>query len=833
MIDNTPIKILTIDDEKSIRDAFRNYLEDYDYQVLTAENGGIGLEIFQKEHPHLVLVDLRMPGIDGIEVLAEIKIQSPNTPVIVISGTGVMSDAVDALRLGAWDFLLKPVDDLSVLRHAVEKGLAHHKLIIENQRHQQELESEVTKRTQELEHANIELQQINKRLRSIVETTKHITAFSRFNRFGSWLLEEFGRHMLATGGSLYLLEKEGLRLVHALDPGHAPEFISYPLDVESMLNRAIIDGKPTLVKDKKTLEEFSASGWTGYKDDSLLVFPLPDEDGKTMGILSLHSKTPPPFLEQDREIGAILASYSSEALRASRATEALRASEENLSITLDSIGDGVIATDSNGKITRMNPVAEQLTGWPATDATGKPLEKIFCLIDTEKGNPILDPFNLTQPTDKMLSSPEHSLLVARDGSKCRIAQNAAPIRNKNKNVVGLVLVFRDVTEQFKLEDQLRHARKMEAIGQLAGGVAHDFNNMLAGIIGSADILALKLRNNKKLKAYATMIQDAGSRASELTQKLLDFSHKRTASNSAVDMHRVTSEVTRILERSSDKRIIIKKYLNASSAVIYGDLTQIENAILNLAINARDAMPEGGTITISTTNVNLDQLTCNTFASTLNPGLYIEVIVEDTGIGIKEEDQEKIFEPFFTTKEPGKGTGLGLASVYSTTRSHQGDVRVLSQYGKGTIFKVYLPVEPNAVIEDQQIDEDDLLSGSGCILVVDDEAIIRTMTQAILSDLGYDVILAEDGEEAVKCFRQQKDRIDLVLLDMVMPKLNGRDALKKIKKIKPAVKVLLISGFNRITDSGEDLIPGVSGFIQKPFRRGDLGRTIQQILERNL
>jgi CheY-like chemotaxis protein len=356
--------------------------------------------------------------------------------------------------------------------------------------------------------------------------------------------------------------------------------------------------------------------------------------------------------------------------------------------------------------------------------------------------------------------------------------------------------------------------------------------MLAGIIGSADILALKLKDNKKLKAYATMIQDAGSRASELTQKLLDFSRKRTTSNSTVNMHRVVSEATRILERSSDKRITIEKKLNASAAVVYGDLTQIENAILNLAVNARDAMPRGGTLTITTTNVNLDSNTCHNFATSLNPGLYIEVNVADTGVGIKKEILERIFEPFFTTKEPGKGTGLGLASVYSTVNSHLGDIRVISQPGKGTTFKIYLPVDPNALALDQETPEENLPAGSGCILVVDDEAIIRTMTEAILTDLGYTVILAEDGEEAVQCFSENQDCIDLVLLDIVMPKLNGRDALKKIKKIKPSVHVLLTSGFNRVTESGEDPIPGVSGFIQKPFRRNHLGKTIQQLLEKN-
>jgi PAS domain S-box-containing protein len=828
---NRPPRVLTIDDELSIREGFRNFLEDYDYNVFTAENGREGLEVFRRERPDLVLVDLRMPEMDGIEVLAEIKKQSQDTPVIVVSGTGVMADAVEALRLGAWDFLLKPVADLSVLLHAVRKGIERSRLLHENREHQEHLEMEVARRTRELERANAELQQINLRLRKIVKTTKHISALSKFEQFGSWLLEEFGRHLLASGGSLYLTGKKGLHLVHVLDPGHAPEFIPFPLPGNSLLNSALEEGKPLLIKGNEVLRLFRPSGWEGYRDDSVLIFPLPDEEGNIQGILSLHSKMPPPFLEQDREIGAILASYSSEALRATRATSALRESQENLAITLDSIGDGVIAANAKGEITRMNPVAEQLTGWSAAHAAGNHFSDVLRLFDIHTREPrqiqALPAADGVSPAS--VPAPENALLVAKDGGERIISGSTAPIRNKNEEVVGEVLVFRDVSEQLNLEEQLRQSRKMEAIGQLAGGIAHDFNNMLAGIIGSADILSIKLKDDKKLSKYAAMIQDAGNRAAELTQKLLDFSRKEKTTCCVVDTHQVTREAVRILERSTDKRIDIRIHLTATVSTVMGDPSQLENTILNLGINARDAMPDGGVLTISTTNMVLDQHHCNAAVAPIEPGLYTEISVADTGTGIKPDVLEHIFEPFFTTKKAGKGTGLGLASVYGAVRNHQGDIRIYSQPGEGTVFKLYLPVTDNPPSSVTAQEDEEILYGSGCILVVDDEAIIRSMTEAILTDLGYHVILAENGREAVDIYQELHQEIGLVLLDMVMPKMNGRDALKAMQKINPHAKVLLTSGFNREIEKAEKKASGISGFIKKPFRRGEISRVIHDVI----
>ena len=302
--------ILTIDDEEIIRFSFKNYLEDFGYKVLCAPDGQKGLDIYIKEKPDLVLVDLRMPVMDGLEVLAAFKKLSSDIPVIVVSGTGVISDAIEALRLGAWDYLLKPIEDMSALLHIIEKSLERAKLIQDNRNYQQNLEIKVKERTEELSKKNIELKQINRRLRDIVDTTKKISLCKDFYQFGKKLLEEFGHHMLADGGSIYNIEKNGLKLMHSLDPGHAVDFIPFPLKKDSILQKVILEKEPLLIKNVDEISSLQKSGWENYKNTTILAFPLTGENRNISGVITLHSKKEPPFIEQDKEIGSLLASYS-------------------------------------------------------------------------------------------------------------------------------------------------------------------------------------------------------------------------------------------------------------------------------------------------------------------------------------------------------------------------------------------------------------------------------------------------------------------------------------------------------------------------------------------
>jgi PAS domain S-box-containing protein len=505
--------------------------------------------------------------------------------------------------------------------------------------------------------------------------------------------------------------------------------------------------------------------------------------------------------------------------RRKRIEQALRENEENLRVTLASIGDGVIAADTRGRVKRMNPVAETLTGWPAAEAAGKPLDAVFSVVDIETRGPV----EAAVPPAPAGGTAPHRLLLSRKGREFRIAHSGAPIRDDAGRTRGVVIVFRDVTEEYALQEELHQSRKMDAVGQLAGGVAHDFNNMLGGIMGAADVLKLKLRNDADLRRFLDMIADSVQRASDLTAKLLTFARKQSIGSTPVDVHDAVREAVSLLENTIDRRIRLESRLDADASVVVGDLSQLQNAFLNLGINAAQAMPEGGALTFASRRLDLSPLDCSVDVFDLTPGPYVEIEIRDTGCGIPAEELPRIFDPFFTTKPEGKGTGLGLSAVFGTVRRHGGAVRVYSEEGRGTVFRIWLPVaEDRAVPAAPSLEA---VPGNGRVLVVDDEPVMRATAEAILTELGYEVLLAENGREGLERFQEAHAEIDLVLLDMIMPEMNGRDCFLAMRKIDPEVRVVLSSGFTMDEDLDDLRGHGLRGFVRKPYRVATLSRAL--------
>nr|WP_320193135.1 response regulator [uncultured Desulfobacter sp.] len=345
------MKVLIIDDEKYIRQSLAAHLEDNNYDVITAENGRQGLALITAEQPDLVLLDLRMPGMDGIDVLKHGKKILPDLPVIVISGANRIEDVITALRHGAWDYLEKPIKNFSVLDHSINRALEKAGLIRENKAYQKNLESMVKERTRELKDANTHLSDINARLHKIVETTQRLHGCIEMEHFGKKVLEEFAAHMSATGGSLYLIEENGLRLVHSIIPEHTPEFIPFPLPDDSVFKTILEKGQALLVRDIEKKNVYLPSGWSGYINGSFLAFPLRENSGNPIGVITLHDKHPPPFVDQDKEIGAILSSYCCETIRAIKAFQESKRKEIQLQQAqkMEAIGTlaGGIAHDFN------------------------------------------------------------------------------------------------------------------------------------------------------------------------------------------------------------------------------------------------------------------------------------------------------------------------------------------------------------------------------------------------------------------------------------------------------------------------------------------------------
>ena len=385
----------------------------------------------------------------------------------------------------------------------------------------------------------------------------------------------------------------------------------------------------------------------------------------------------------------------------------------------------------------------------------------------------------------------------------------------------------DAAEQKRLEERLRQTQKMEVIGQLAGGVAHDFNNMLTAILGSAELLERCVMENPTATKLLANIKKAASRSADLTGQLLAFSRKGQKKDVRVCIETTIHEVISLLERTIDKNITLETRLIAKNTDVTGDPSLLQNALLNLGVNARDAMPEGGVITFTTANVELDSSYCESSAFNITPGSYIEIAVSDAGTGITKENIQHVFEPFFTTKEVGKGTGLGLAAVYGTITDHLGCINIYSEPGIGTVFKIYLPLSGGKKTVAPSADE--LIRGSGGILLVDDEEILRDVGKSLLEELGYRVYLAEDGEQALEVYARHKKEISLVILDMLMPRMGGKETLVRLMDEFPDIRVLISSGFHQERTVDELVKLGARGFLQKPYIKQELGKAVAEAL----
>ena len=391
----------------------------------------------------------------------------------------------------------------------------------------------------------------------------------------------------------------------------------------------------------------------------------------------------------------------------------------------------------------------------------------------------------------------------------------------------LLIVFLDVTEQKRMEDQIRQTQKMDVIGQMAGGVAHDFNNMLTAILGSAELMARHVSGNLDAQKLLGNIQQAASRSADLTGQLLTFSRKEQKNAVRINIDTTINEVISLLERTVDKKIILETKLIAGESNVTADPALLQNALLNLGLNARDAMPEGGIIMFSTANVELDSWYCESSAFNLTPGPFIEISISDTGMGMPKEVVERIFEPFFTTKGVGKGTGLGLAAVYNTLKENNGSISVYSEIGMGTVFKLYLPLsawEGTAGTVTVEVTH-----GSGGVLLVDDEPLIRNVGRDLLQNSGYQVFLAEDGEQALEVYAHNKENISLVILDMIMPKMGGKETLEQLVKNYPEIRILIASGFYQHGNIEELLNLGAKGFIQKPYSWLELCKAVSDAI----
>ena len=507
------------------------------------------------------------------------------------------------------------------------------------------------------------------------------------------------------------------------------------------------------------------------------------------------------------------------------AEKILKEEKKFIENALNTMQDIFFVIDLQGRFLRWNKIMNAVTGYADNEISLKKAVDFFHEEEKERvSEAILKGI-------KEGSAQVEAIMVTKDGRQIPYAFNAAILRDAQNKPVGISGVGRDITDHQRLEAQLRHAQKMEAVGTLAGGIAHDFNNMLNVIMGYGNMVADTLETGSPAKEDMNEVLIAVDRAADLTRRLLVFSRKEVVKMMPVDINEIILGLKKTLGRILRENIAFNIELADMPLPVLADAGQIEQVLINLAVNSKDAMPEGGRLTISTDLQEFNDESVAAYGYG-KPGQYARITVADTGQGMDAETQKKIFEPFFTTKGIGEGTGLGLAISYEIIKKHGGYTNIYSEPGQGTKLKIYLPLSEEAASRKKEKEAaTPVKQGNETVLVAEDDAPMRKLAAIVLESFGYKVVTAVDGEDAITKFMENRKRISIVILDMIMPKKSGKEVAEAIKKVNSGVKTLFMSGYTMDIIEGKDLAEADSDFIHKPFMPKDLLTKVRGILDR--
>jgi two-component system cell cycle sensor histidine kinase/response regulator CckA len=521
-----------------------------------------------------------------------------------------------------------------------------------------------------------------------------------------------------------------------------------------------------------------------------------------------------------------------------RAEEKLKTANQRLFDIIEFLPDATFVINNNKKIVAWNRACEEMTGIKKEEIIGKG-DYAYAIPFYGKKRPLLIDY-VTMDSDELeqrymaVRRKGHMLHVEtfvpmlNNGKGAYLSGNASPLFDRAGRIIGAIESLRDITEFKRLESQLRQSQKMESIGTLAGGIAHDFNNILTSLTGYAALIKMKMDRSSPLHSYVDQVLLASQKAADLTGSLLTFSRQQPITLTPLGISDTIETTKKLLKRLLTEDIELCTSFTKDNTVVMADKSQIDQILFNLVTNARDSMPRGGTLTIETRMTEIDDafIVSHGYGQ---PGTYVLISVSDTGIGMDKATQEKIFDPFFTTKETGKGTGLGLATVYGIVKQHNGYITVYSELNHGTTFHIYLPAVRAGVNEERDT-TNPVTTGNETILIAEDNEEVRHFMQEALQEYGYKIVEAVDGEDAIDKFKQHRD-IDLIIIDSVMPKKNGREAYEEIRGIAPHIKVLFTSGYTKNVILDKGIEDGEFDFIAKPVSLDDLLRKVRQVLDR--
>ncbi len=594
-------------------------------------------------------------------------------------------------------------------------------------------------------------------------------------------------------------------------------------NIRSMLSHVIsVAGHPGIGYMLHHREPLAVAGMAAMPGQATSVLLLPLlSGGEVVGMIDLRGLKPRSFAMEEISLAWSVAEQVAGAMIRTQ----LGVEHRRLSAAIEQTADSVVITDTAGVILYVNPAFERTTGYTRAEVMSQSLR----LLKSDEQEDVF-----YQELWAVISAGEvwHGRFVNRkkDGSLYTADATITPVRDENGAMANYVGVHRDVTRELQLERQYREAQKMEAVGLLAGGIAHDFNNLLTAINGFTELLQLQLEPDSSLREYTEKILNAGHRAADLVRQLLAFSRKQIMAPQVLSLNAVVKEMDKMLQRVVGEHILVETQLASDLWLVKADLAQLEQVIVNLVVNARDAMPTGGHLAMSTANIVLDE----DYALEpidLPPGEYVLLTVRDSGIGMSDQVKAHLFEPFFTTKEVGKGTGLGLATVFGIVKQSGGHVEVFSEEGQGTSFNIYLPRTAAPAPEPLgRAGAAPIPRGTETILLVEDDIHVRELARRILQRQGYTLLEARDGQEALRLPASYSGPIHLLLTDVVMPGMSGKTVAEQLAQTHPSVKILFMSGYADSTLVHHGMFGAEVAFIQKPFTPAGLAQKVRELLD---
>jgi two-component system cell cycle sensor histidine kinase/response regulator CckA len=888
----SPHRILICDDEKRIRKSLGGLLRDNGYEVAVAENSAKCLEMVADQDFDLVILDIIMPDMDGIEVLDRIKKMGKDTEVIIITGYADKEKAIVAFRLSAYDFIEKPLGSKEIL-NTVSHCLS-----------EMDLKRDLVKKTRELRESEEKYRRIFDESKDMIYITTREGRLADVNEAGVKLLGYDSKQEVLDMGSAGLLyynpddwklfqksieqdgfvkdsparfkKKDGTNLsvwitstIKKDENGNVLGYEGIVRDVSVTAIEVIRKKTQALMRSIQEAKEEWEATFDAIEDAIFLVDDSFTIQRANKGLAKLVGKDltdiigqrcykllhgidhvprfcPRPLVVKNgsSHSGELWEPYLNRYLRiyyypiisakkgvrevihvVRDITEAQKARQEieYLANVVRHSHDAIISTDLNCRVTSWNEAAERIFGYGEKEAVGNHLDMIVPEEQRKECHLFVEEIGEGGEVGH-----HETTRKTKDGKSIDVDLTLSPIKDRKGDIIGVSFIARDVTYQKQLEAKLVQAQKMESIGTLAGGIAHDFNNLLMGIQGYASLMLLKIDPLHPHYDMLRKIEEQVQNASDLTKQLLGFAGSGRYETKLINFNELIRRSSEMFGRTKKEIVIFSKF-GKDLWTVDVDQGQMEQVLLNLYVNAWHAMPGGGSLYLKTSNVTLDESYVKPYD--VKAGNYVKISVTDTGIGMDKKIQQRIFDPFFTTKEMGRGTGLGLASVYGIVLNHKGIITVYSEKGYGTTFNIYLPACEKAITPTTKIVSDEVVKGTEAILLVDDEEQVLNTAKQMLEYLGYTVLVARGGIEAWALYRDNRDRIDLVILDLIMPDTGGGEVYDRIKALNPDVKVILSSGYSLNGETFEVFKRGANAFIQKPFSILELSYKIREVIDK--